>query len=226
MSIKKILAFVLLILLAYAGVYMTIFGAERYMLYSGTERSFDLISASELLPNMNVKGSIETVTHLLYTETVSSNIMGVPIGNTERYYYVLPIGYQADPDKQQYCVLAVSGSDDAAAVEKLIKNKPAPPDPDAPRFEFRGISMEMPKDVYKEFKAYLQGEYRDELDIHDLLFNANVDSNLAPYVIYVKGKKDTDFFTPIIVGGVCAVLGIGLFILLAIRTYKKAHMYD
>ena len=223
MSIKKILAFVLLILLTYVGVYMAIYGAERYMLYSATERNFDLMSGSELQPNLNVKGNIDAVTHLLYTETVSSEILGIPVGGTERYYYVLPVGYQTDRDKQQYCVLAVSEPDDIEAVGKLIKGRS---DPDAPRFEFRGISMDMSDEVYHKFKAYLQNEYRDEFDLHDLLFNANVDSNLVPYVIYVKGKKDTNFLTPIIAGGVCAVLGIGLFILLAIRTYRKAHMYD
>lgn len=225
MSIKKILAFVLLLLLAYAGVYMAIYSAERYMLYSGTERNFEMMSGSELQPNLNVKGSIETVTHLLYTETVSSNILGIPIGSTKRYYYVLPVGYQADYNKQQYCVFAVSGSDNAAAVEELMKSRPVPPDSAAPRFEFQGISMDMSDEVYQQFKAYLQDEYHDE-SIHDFLLGANVDHNLVPYIIYVKGKNDNNLLTPIIVGGVCAVLGIGLFILLAIRTYRKAHMYD
>lgn len=226
MSIGKVLVFVLLVLLAYVGVYMMMYGAERYMLYSGTERDFNMMSASELQSQLNVRGNIETVTHLLHTETVTSDILGIPVGKATRYYYVLPIGYQDDIDDQQYCLIAVSNPEDIEAVKKLMKAEPAPPDPNAPRFEFRGMALETPTEVYREFKAYLQGEYRDEFNIHDLIFNANVDNNLLPYTIYVKSKNDENFLTPIIVGGVCVVVGAGMFILLAVRTYRKKHKYD
>ena len=232
MSIKRILAFVLLLILAYAGVYMVIYGAERYMLFSGTERDFDLMSASELQPQLNVKGSIETVTKLVYNETVTSEIFGIPIGSTTRYYYVVPIGYSEDYDKQQYCTIAVSGNDAISAVEKLMKEKPVPLDPNAPRYEFRGLALDTPNEVYVKFKAYLEHEYTNdeigigEFDIHDILFGADVSYNLVPYTIFVKSKSDDKSLLPIGIGGACAVLGAGLFILLAIRTYKKAHMYD
>lgn len=223
MSIKKILAFVLLLLLAYTGVYITIYGAERYMLYSGTERDFNTMSASELQAELNIKGSIETVTYLLYTERITKELLGFPTGQTTRYYYVMPIGYQEDYNKQQHCVIAVSNKKDVEAVEKLMKNGPVPPDPNAPRFEFRAMVLDMPTDLYGKFKDYLYEEYDTDFDIY---FHANVSKNLVPYVIFVKGKNDTNLLTPIIVGGVCAVVGVGLFILLAIRTYKKKHMYD
>ena len=225
MSIKRILAFVLLLILTYVGVHMVIYGVERYTIFSGPERSFDLMSPSELQPELNVKGNLETVTKLLYYETVSSNIMGIPIGSAKRYYYAMPIGYQENADIQQYCVIAVSASDDITAVEKLMKDDPVPLDPNAPRFEFRGMVLDMPTELYQRFKKYLQDKYYDEEDIHDILYGAKVDRNLVPYVIYVKGKNDDNFLLPVGVGGACAVIGVGLFILLAIRTYKKAHMY-
>lgn len=226
MSIKRIIAFVLLFLLAYIGVYMVIYGVGRYTLYSGPERDLDHMSSSELQPKLNVRGSIETVTHLLYTETVVSDILGIPIGSAMQYYYVMPIGYEKDHDKQRYCLIAVSGNDNITAVEKLMKDKPVPLDANAERFEFRGMSLSMSNELYQKFKAYLEGIYSDyEFNIHDIIFGANVNDNLVPYVIYVKGKNDSEFLMPLVVGGVCAVLGIGLFILLAIRTYRKAHMY-
>ena len=232
MSIKRILAFVLLIILAYAGVYMVIYGAERYMLFSGTERDFDLMSASELQPQLNIKGSIETVTQLVHTETVTSDIFGIPIGRATRYYYVVPIGYSEDYDKQQYCTIAVSGNDAISAVEKLMKEKPVPLDPNAPRYEFRGLALDTPNEVYMKFKAYLEDEYTDdeigaeEFDIHEILFGADVTYNLVPYTIYVKSKNDDKSILPIGIGAACAVLGVGLFILLAINTHRKKHMYD
>ena len=226
MSIKRILAFVLLIILAYVGIYMVIYGAERYMLYSGTERDFNLMSGKELQSMLNVKGSIETVTKLLHEEEITSDILGFTVGHATQYYYVMPIGYQEDIRDQQYCVIAVSNPDDVSTVKGLMKPGPVPLDQNAPRFEFRGIALDMETEVYQKFKAYLQNELRSEDNIHDIIFGAKVDDNLVPYVIYVKSKKDTNFILPISVGGACAVLGIGLFILLAIRTYKKKHMYD
>ena len=231
MSIKRILAFVLLLLLAYAGVYMVIYGVERYMLFSGPERDLDLMSASELQPQLNVKGNIETVTQLLHAETVTSDIFGIPIGSAKRYYYAVPIGYSEDHDKQRYCTIAVSGNDDISAVEKLMKDEPVPLDPNAPSYELRGLALDTPNVVYQKFKTYLEDEYTndevgaDGFDIHDIIFGANVDYNLVPYTIFVKSKSDDKSVLPISIGGACAVLGVGLFILLAIRTYKKAHMY-
>lgn len=224
-SIKMILAFVLLALLAYGGGYMAFYGLQRFTLYSGPERDMKYMSASELQNELNVKGDIETVIHLLKKENVSSDILGIPIGSAERYYYVMPIGYQEDQKNQQYCVIAVSDPDDVSAVKGLMKKKPVPPDPNAPRFEFRGLLLDMSTDIYREFKAYLEDALSDKDSIHDILFHANVSNNLVPYVIYVKGGNDKDFLLPIIIGGACVVIGVGLIVLLAVLTYKKKHRY-
>ena len=222
MSIKSILAFALLLLLAYTGVYIVIYGFERYELYSGAERDFNLMSASELQPKLNLKGNIETVTYMLCTEVVTSDILGIPVGSATRYYYVLPIGYEEDFKNQKYCLIAVSDTKDAEALDKLKKSVPVPLDPNAPRFEFRGMSLDMPEDIYHKFQNYLYEEYDTDFNIY---MHANVSKNLVPYIIFVKGKNDENFLLPIIVGAVCAVVGAGLFILLAIRIYRKKHMY-
>lgn len=217
MSIKKILAFVLLLLLIYIGVYVAIYGTILYTLYSGSERNFNNMSAGELQPKLNVKGDVETVTKMLYSEHVTSDILGIPVGSANRYYYVMPIGYQEDPKQQQYCVIAVSDPDNVAAIDKLMKNGPVPRDPNAPRFEFRGIALDMSTKVYAKFEDYL----------HEIYFvNANVSHNLVPYIIFVKGEIDDNFLPPIIAGGACAVIGAVLFILLAVKTYKRKHMYN
>ena len=104
-----------------------------------------------------------------------------------------------------------------------MKNEPVPLDPNAPRFEFRGIALDMSMDVYGKFQDYLHKVYNTEFNIY---VNANVSHNLVPYIIFVKGKKDDNFLAPIIAGVACAVIGTGLFILLAVRTYKRNHMYD
>ena len=223
MSIKKILVFVLLLLFAYAGGYIAVYETERYMLYSGTERDFNKMSAGELQPKLNVKGNIETVTAMICSETVTSDIFGIPISKADRYYYAMPIGYQENPKEQQYCVIAVSSPNDVSAVEKLMKDVPVPLDPNAPRFEFRGMALDMPRSIYTKFQDYLYEIYDTDFNIYA---HANVSHNLVPYIIFVKGKNDNNLLAPIIAGGACAVICAVLFILMAVRTYKKIHMYD
>ena len=213
----------MLALLAYTGGYMTVYGMHQYVLYSGTERDFDSMSASELQPKLNVRGSIETVTYLLHSENITTDILGFPIGEETQYYYVLPIGYESDREKQRYCAIAVSNPEDIAAVEELMKSAPAPHDPNAPRFEFRGIVMYMSDAVYGKLKSYLQVQYGTE---YDIVFPTNVSDKLVPYVIHVKGKNGGSYIIPIAIGGACFVIGAGGFVLLAVLTYRKKHRYD
>ena len=213
----------LLLLLTYSGGYIAVYQTVRYMLYSGTERDFNNMSAGELQPKLNLKGNIETVTAMICSETVTSDIFGIPVGKADRYYYAMPIGYKEDPKEQQYCVIAVSNPDDISAVEKLMKEEPVPLDPNAPRFEFRGMALDMPISVYTRFQDYLYKLYDTEFNIYT---HTNVSHNLVPYIIFVKGKNDDNLLAPIIIGGAVAVISATLFILLAVRTYKKIHMYD
>lgn len=223
MSIKKIILFVILILTAYAGGYTAIYGFINYQLYSATERSFDNKTETELLPHMNIKGSIDAVTYKLGSEAMTRDILGFKINtDDERHYYALPVGYSENPAKQQYCVIAVYRPEDVEAVESLMRKDPLPPDPDAPRFEFRGIVMNMTTDMLFSLRGYINGYFVHTLGIYGgTLYNANI----LPYTIFVKGD-DSDLLQPVIVGGAAFLISVSLFILLAVRTYKKKHMYD
>lgn len=203
---------------------MAIFGFQRYMLYSGTEREFDLMSASELQSNLNLHGSIGKVTYMLHEEKVTSNILGIPVSETTQYYYVLPIENTGNEEDLPCCLIAVSDPDDVAAVERLMEKKGSTSN--APRFEFRGLALDMTNDMYNKFKKYLQGEYGTGLEILDFLSPADVSDKLVPYVIYVKGKYDDNYVLPMAVGGGCFLVGTGLFVLMAVKIYKKRHKYD
>lgn len=222
MSIKRIFAFVLILLLVYGGGYVFFYGMKQYMLYSGAERDFNYMSAGELQSKLNVKGNVETVTSLLDTEYTSSDFLGIPIKAGERKYYALPIGYQEEKKYQQYCVIAVTKNEDIEAIEKLLKGAPTPLDPNAPRFEFRGIVIDITEDMLKRLTNYLWDVYDTEFDI----YHKNVKKNIVPYVIFVKNGGEDNYLLPIIAGGAIAVIGAGLFVLLAINTYRRKHMYD
>lgn len=225
MSIKKIILLVVLVMLAYAGGYTAVYGVINYSLYSTTERTFYNNSSDELKANLNIKGSIETVTTLIHKERVSMNMGGVSIPTQKtRYYYVMPISYSEDPDGQKYCVIATSNPDDIKVLEKLMKNKPVPLDPNAPRFEFRGIVSDIDVNIRQKLTEYLWEIYDTDFDV---FMHHNVKKNIAPYTIYVKGSKsDNGLLVPIIAGGAVMLISIALFILVLVLTHRKNHMYD
>lgn len=223
MSIKRIIAFVLLGLMIYGGVYITLFGISENARFSGVERTF--YNRSEDLSNgLNIKGSVETVTSVLGSEDITRTMLGMPIGGrSKRYFFALPLGCAENKEDQKYCVIAAVDPKDVEALKALMKNEPAPSDPNAPRFEFRGFVTDNRLDVQTSLSNYLHGIYDTDFHIYT---HKNVNKNIAPYTIYVKSDTDDDYPLAITIGLIATVVGSGLFVLLVIGTYRKAHKYD
>lgn len=216
---------VFLALSAYAGGYIAVYGFINYSLYSAPERTFYNRSSEELQRNLNIKGSIETVTKLIGKKSVIMKFGGFNINTRKmRHYYAMPISYSEDPAGQQYCVIAASDPEDIKVLENLMKDKPVPLDQNAPRLEFRGIVSEISQDIHKNLTEYLWDVYDTDLDVY---MHHNVKGNIVPYIIYVKGdKSDSGLLVPIIVGGTVMLVSIALFILILVLTHRKKHMYD
>lgn len=223
MTIKRIIAFVFLLLIIYAGGYITIYGARQYFLYSGAERNFNNMTPDELQDNLNIKGSIETVTKMLGTGAPATGLFGIQLRDSQPRYYVMPLGYESEPKKQQYCIIVVRGKENVEALESIKKKSPQPSDPNAPRYEFRAIVKDMDTETYLALEKYLWTIYDTEFNIYA---HANVKRNISPYVIFVKGKADSNLLLPIIAGACAATAGMVLLVILAVSTYKKIHMYD
>lgn len=225
MTIKRIIAFVLLAVLIYGGVYITVFGFGEYMRFSRVERVFRG-KPEDLAHGLNIKGSVETVTEKLGSEDITRKILGIPIGGkAKRYFYALPLGYAEDKEDQKYCVIAVVDEKDVETLDGLLKSSPAPSDPNAPRFEFRGYVINSYLDVQTALSNYLKDVYtRDSLIPIPKLKNVN--KYIAPYTIYVKTAVDDNYPMTITIGLIAALIGAGLFVILAVRTYRKAHEYD
>ena len=219
MSIRKIIVFVLLALLTYIGVYTAVFGLRQYSLYSGAERNMDYMSANELQPKLIVAGHTQTVTRKLYSDEVHNEIFGIPVGNSkERCYYVMPLGYEEKSENQKDCVIAATDPNDIEEIDKLLKNDPQPNDPNTPGFEFRGVIMDMSDAIFQLFRDYLWEVYDTDFNIYS---HKNVSDNLVQYTIFLSSDTADNYIVLIIAGGVCAVVGVALFVLLAVRTYRK-----
>lgn len=224
MSIKRCIAFVLLALLIYGGVYITVYGMREYAKYSGTERGF-YSRKEDLAEGLNIKGSVETVTKLLGSEDLTKSVLGIPLKQVRRYYFALPLGYAEDPKNQQYCVIAAENDKDVEALMSLLKDSPVPLDPNAPRFEFHGLVMSTTLDVQTNLTEYLRGVYATDFTFYHKFLNVN--KYIVPYIIYVRSSTDDNYsMMTITIGLSVTVVAVGLAVLLGMNTYRKAHMYD
>lgn len=219
MSIKRILAFVLLAILVYGGCYVAVFGTRQYFQYSGAERTYNNMPSGQYQDMLNVSGSIDgtkKVTQLIFTEPVRREVLGFPIGRQlVRKYYILLLNPSEDKERSRYCVIAATDPDD-------IKQLDALKDGGSADFEFRGIIHDMPLTIHKILTERLQEIYDTDFNIY---VHKKVEKYIVPYTIYIKNGEDDNLLLPIIAGGAAALIGAAAIVLLAINTYRRNHRY-
>lgn len=216
MSIKRIITFVALALLVYAGGYVAIYGLRGYVNFSGPERSLNNMQPQELQDNMRVKGTLDEgfkVITKLGEQDVTAEILGFPIGGQrQRVFYLLLLNPGEEDDKRQYCAVAAE-DDDAARLEELQNGGTEP-------FEFTGFSIDISYDIREELTDHLRKIYTPDL----VYYVPNVEKYIIPYTIFIMDNNN-DYIIPIVAGGAAALAGVVAIVLLARNTYKKTHMY-
>lgn len=222
MTVKRILLLIILILVILAGGYITYFGINGYFKYSGRERDFNSLKGGDLHDDMLVKGEIPAVTAKLGKTSIDNDVFGIPVSKASAWhYYVYPLEYDNDITKRKYCVFAVSMPKDIAAADALITDKPDAVDPNKPRFEFRGIVIDINYDVHAKLTQYLWNIYDTDFNIHA---HANVSRYIEPYTIYVR-TDGAGGIKPIIIGAAMVLAGGVLLIVLCVATYRKNHRF-
>lgn len=219
MSIKRILAFVLLAILVYCGGYVGVYGVRNYFQYSGAERNYNTLQPGEYQDLLNVNGSLDgtkRVTHFIFTENVRREILGIPIGKQlQRKYYILLLNPAEDKEQHRYCVIASTDPDDIKQLDALESGV-------ATDLEFRGIMHDMPLAIHDIVTERLQEIYDTDFNIYN---HKKVEKYIVPYTIYIMHGEDDGLLVPIIAGGAAALIGAAGFVLLAVNTYRKNHRY-
>ncbi|MDE6733415.1 MAG: hypothetical protein K2J77_11130 [Oscillospiraceae bacterium] len=212
--------FVILILVVLLGGYITYFGVNGYIKYTGRERDFSLLKGGDLHDNMLVKGEISSVMAEIGRMSIDNEAFGFQVSKaTAWHYYVYPLEYDNDITKCRYCVFAVSDPKDIAAVNALITDNPGSPNGDA--FEFRGIVMDINYEANERLTHYLWDIYDTDFNIYA---HANVRKYIVPYTIYVRSDSAGEI-KPIIIGAAMVLVGgVGL-IILWVNTYRKNHRF-
>lgn len=197
------------------GGYITYFGVNGYLKYTGRERDFSRLKGGDLHDNMLVKGEISSVMAWLGKMDIDNEAFGFTVSKASAWhYYVYPLVYDEDKENRRYCVFAVSDPKDIAAVEALLEKGGEP-------FEFRGIVMDINYDANERLTHYLWDIYDTDFNIHA---HANVRKYIVPYTIYVRSGSAGEI-KPIIIGAATVVVGGVLLIILSVNTYRKNHRF-
>lgn len=220
---KRIIAFVFLGLLIYAGVFVIYYSYEDLKISAFTPTDISNLTPEGFYTGLAVGGSVYQVLDEIRTETVQSKIVGIPVGEPiKQHYYVLPLKTQ-----YKYMLIAVSDERDLEIIEQIKTKTPKERDPDAPALEFIGVAGEIPPLDRIEIKSYLLA-HLDLIGIGDDVFvrpiETLVTNHIVPYTIYVKHPSKADY-VPLIIGIAMCVVGIGLTVLLILRIKREKEYY-
>lgn len=197
------------------GGYITYFGVNGYIKYTGRERDFSLLKSGDFHDNMLVKGEISSVMAEIGKMSIDNEAFGFEVSKASAWhYYIYPLVNDADIENCRYCVFAVSDPKDIAAVDALLKKGGDP-------FKFRGIVMDINYDANERLTQYLWEIYDTDWNIHA---HANVRKYIVPYTIYVHSENAGEI-KPIIIGAAMVVVGGVLLIILSVNTYRKIHRF-
>lgn len=211
---KRIIAFVLLGLVIYAGGFILVHGIENAMKYSNDiTHDFNVMKPDDFGNNILVEGSVTELREYYLSENSPGDrisemykdppkIFGIPIGKQKRVKrYFAEVGYAEKEDDKIFCIITFV-EEDIEQADNVLKN--------GGTIEFSGIIKDSDMINAKN---------------NNPLIN-NPDSNIIPYVILVM---DTDeLFNPlpvIIAGTVLLAVGGGGVLLLILRIKHEKEGY-
>ncbi len=220
---KRVIAFVFLGLLIYAGGFVIYYSYTDLKINVTVPTDISNITPEGVHTGLVVDGSVYQVLDEIRTETVQPKLFGIPVGKEiEQHYYVLPLG-----TSQMYMLIAVSDERDLEMIERIKTTDPKERDPEAPALEIVGVAEEIPPLDQTELRSYLMSRL-DLIGIDDAAFvrpnETLVVNHIVPYTIFVKHPSGADY-VPLIVGISMCVVGIGLTVLLIVRIKREKEYY-
>lgn len=205
---KRIISFVFLGLLVYAGIYVMIYGMAEYSAALDVPSSLDM----PLEHSFMIRDRVSEQFGSIIKQKNQPKLFGVPIGaETTTYFYVISIG-----DHPDYLLLAVTDPEDIEAIENASPGN---------EFEFTGIVREMDHGT-EQFMIDFLTAHPDLIGLETSFYIVQtvVTSHIARYVIYVRDIGEPDI-TPIIAGAAMILVGGGLAALLIIRIVRERTGY-
>lgn len=227
-DMKRIIAFVLLGLLVYAGGFVIYYAAVDLKINNDIPVYLDNIGSDNIHTGLVAEGSVYQVIEEVYTVKYQSRLFGVPIGKEiTQHFYALPLG---DSDNYKFMLIAASEQEDVEALERLKTNKPRERGNDDPALHVYGVMEETPANDAKKLKDLLLYEHPKLIGYDDLApyrLESVANNHVIPYTFYIKHIENGSGadYIPLYIGiGMCAA-GIGLAVLLILRIKDERQGY-
>lgn len=205
---KRIIAFVFLGILIYAGIFVFVYGVGEYV----TAAKEPISLSMTLHDGLPIEDKVDHQYGMLGKKTNQTTLLGIPIGNpTITYFYIISIG-----DHPDYLLLAVTDPEDINAIENAAKGN---------EFKFTGVLKNMNPSTSVLLRDFLFN-HPVLIGTETLPYGAEIVAarHIKEYVIYVCDLKGPDA-VPVIVGAAIFLVGAGLAALLIVRIVRERTGY-
>lgn len=204
---KRIIAFVFLGIVIYAGIFIIFYGINEF----SVDMEEPITLEMTLRDNVPVKDKISKQSGLLGKTTTQNKLFGIPIGKAAvTYFYIVPLGEHPD-----YLLFAVTDPEDIERIENASPGN---------EFTFTGIMKTLDPNVSFKLREYLMANPELIGMGSGYVLQTAAASHVAGYMVYVQDLKEPDA-VPIIVGAAAVLVGAGLAALLTVRIVRERTGY-
>ncbi len=232
---KYIVAFVLLGLAAYAGVFILYTGIRDTLSYKRSPVTLSSITYEDFVDGMALSAKVDRQFGTPgFTNTVRRRFFGTEVGEAAvQHFYLIPAGKISKPTEQRYMLICVTDEEDIKAIESLYSERLDLIGSGA-AFECTGVLEEAPPEFIKKSVDYIlykprlikDPDYLDLLgdDMLSIRVPANGYNAMCKYVFYVQ-HNDGKHTLLIIIGSAVIVVSGGLIALVAVKKHRENSGY-
>lgn len=231
---KYIIAFVLLGLVTYAGVFLLYDGIRQSVKNNRPPIAITNVPWQQYVSGMAVSARIDQQFGKRFTAAASRKIFGIEYGEPiVQHYYVIPAGKVFSPPEQYYMLICVTAEEDVKALDGLYSKKLLKVGSETP-FECSGVLGQMDLPLAEDMAEFLSinsqlikdEKYFDLFGTEALVPATEINgyNHTCQYVFYVQKNKGGEEL-PIIIGAALTVVGAGGIALFAIKKHRESTGY-
>ena len=220
---KRVIAFVFLGLLIYAGGFVIYYAAVDLRLNNSVPVDLEYIQPQNINTGLVAGGNVYQVIEEVYTKKHQPTLFGIPFGETvTQHFYALPLGTSG-----KFMLISASDEKDIEALELLKTDKPRERGKNDPVLEVYGVMEEtapLENKRLKEFFLYDRPELIGYSADYPYRLETVADNHVVPFTFYIKHLRGADY-VPLIVGIAMCVVGLGLAALLIFKIKREREDY-
>ena len=220
---KRIVAFVLLALMIYAGGFFVVYGFRELEIANSRPLSLDMVGSVTLRNGQIVEGTVYQQIRQLGEDTIQSEILGVPVGEpVKRRFYLVPLRYEKERKDIKYYAVCISGEKNIEEFEKIAENSPQKETGDG--YELKGVACEMTPGMKNTIYDVLL-DYPYLVGVDGFLNNPLPDyyyNRILPWTVFERNDVGSALIC-VILGAMLLVGGIIPSVILGVNVYREKH---